>query len=67
MDLTIAGDLMNLRDQHKFGSIKVNYKEKYKAKYYMLIAIASVLFTSLIILFLLISYLMKGITKKIGL
>ena len=63
----IAGDLMNLHDQYKFGLIKVNYEEKYNAKNNLLIAIVSVLFTSLVILFLLISYLMKGITKKIGL
>ena len=63
----INKDLMDLNQKYKFGSISVNYEQKYNIKKNIIITIVSVLCISSVILFLLISYLLKGITKKIGL
>ena len=63
----INKDLMSLNDKYKFGAISVNYQQKYNIKKNIIITVVSVLCISLVILFLLISYLMKGITRKIGL
>jgi len=58
----INKDLMDLNQKYKFGSISVNYEQKYNIKKNIIITIVSVLCISSVILFLLISYLLKGIT-----
>ncbi|HEY9059124.1 MAG TPA: FtsX-like permease family protein [Pseudobacteroides sp.] len=63
----IYNSFIGLKADYNIGQINANFYQKDTSKRNVIINIIFVLFMSVIIVFLLLSYLMKGITKKIGL
>lgn len=59
--------LSKLFSKHNIGSINENFRNKLDVKRNIVINISFVCLISIVILFLLVSYFMKGIKKKIGL
>lgn len=59
--------LSKLFSKHNIGSINENFRNKLDVKRNIVINISFICLISIVILFLLVSYFMKGIKKKIGL
>lgn len=63
----IDDSLNNVADNYKIGSVSSFYQQKTSLQNTLFMNLLSILAVSLIVVFLMFSYLMKGITKKIGL